>query len=180
MAVVDAVLSRVPQPYRNTLVKHREMVKFALVGGTCFLIDLVIWYALQLTVLTYKPTVAKAISVLIATIVSYILNREWSFRTRGGRERQHEAALFFVVSGIGLVLNTLPVYVAYNLLELREPYVSNVTEEISKFVAGAIIGTLIAMVFRYWAMKKYVFPDADARPGRNSHLTAVPDNESKA
>ena len=46
----------------------------------------------QGTVLETKPLTAKIIAVLVATIVSYVLNREWSFRTRGGRERHHEAA----------------------------------------------------------------------------------------
>ena len=51
--------------------------------------------------------VTLVIAVVVATIISYILNREWSFRTRGGRERHHEAALFFLVNGIGIVLGTV-------------------------------------------------------------------------
>jgi hypothetical protein len=40
------------------------------------------------------------------------------------------------------------------------------TQEVSDFVFGSIIGTLVAMVFRWWAFKKWVFPDENARPGR--------------
>ena len=39
------------------------------------------------------------ISGIVAVIASYVLNREWSFRDRGGRERHHEALLFFAFSG---------------------------------------------------------------------------------
>ena len=60
------------------------------------------------TVLENKVVTAKAISILIATILSYILNREWSFSRRGGRERHHEAMLFFLVNGIALGLNLIP------------------------------------------------------------------------
>ncbi|MFD1051596.1 GtrA family protein, partial [Kibdelosporangium lantanae] len=73
--------------------KHRELVRFAVVGGICFAVTNAVNYALKLTVLTDKPVTALVTAVIIATIVSYVLNREWSFRTRGGRERHHEAAL---------------------------------------------------------------------------------------
>ncbi|WP_432278936.1 GtrA family protein [Nocardia brasiliensis] len=43
-----------------------------------------------------KPVTANMVAVLIATVVSYVLNREWAFTSRGGHERRHEAALFFV------------------------------------------------------------------------------------
>ena len=38
-------------------------------------------------------------------MLSYVLNREWSFSQRGGLERHHEATLFFVVNGLAMVLN---------------------------------------------------------------------------
>ncbi|GAA4204215.1 hypothetical protein GCM10022252_62980 [Streptosporangium oxazolinicum] len=66
-----------------------------------------------------------------------------SFRTRGGRERRHEAALFFLVSGVGL----------------ETPDVSVVTQEIADFISAQIVGTLIAMIFCFWALRKWVFPD---------------------
>jgi putative flippase GtrA len=93
-----------------------------------------------------------------------VLSREWSFRTRGGRERQHEAALFFVISGIAVGLNSLPLAISRYLLELRTPYVGLLTQEIADYVSGMILGTLTAMVFRWWAFKKWVFPLAGARP----------------
>ena len=91
-------MSRLPEPLQFLLNKHREMIRFAVVGGTTFLIDNGVWYALKLTVLTDKVVTAKVIGVLVAIIASYVLSREWSFHTRGGRERHHEAALFFLVS----------------------------------------------------------------------------------
>ena len=54
---------------------------------------------------------------------SYILNREWSFRDRGGRERHHEALLFFVVSGVGVVLAMVPLWISSYVFMLRVPMV---------------------------------------------------------
>jgi putative flippase GtrA len=164
MALIETALARIPEPLRSVLIKHRELLKFAVVGGICFVVTTVVNYALKITILNEKPVTALAIAVVIATIVSYILNREWSFRTRGGRERHHEAALFFLISGIGVGLNSLPLYVSRYLLHLQVPQVSLLVQEVADFFSGMILGTLIAMVFRLWAFKKWVFPQAGARP----------------
>ncbi|GGN69030.1 sugar translocase [Actinoplanes lobatus] len=149
----------------TTLVRrHHEAVKFLLVGGICFVTTTVINYALKLTVLHDKPVTALAVATIIATVLSYVLNREWSFRTRGGRERHHEAALFFSVSAIGIALNSLPLAVSRYVLMLHVPEVSRPVQEVADFVSGIVIGTLIAMCFRLWAFKRFVFPQSDVRP----------------
>lgn len=163
MTVIESVLARVPEPLRSLLLRHRELLKFGVVGGTAFLVDNGVWYLLKLTVLTEKPTTAKAIAIVIATIASYILNREWSFRTRGGRERHHEALLFFLFSGIGLVINLIPLLMSRYLFDLEVPHVSLLVQEIADFTSGSIIGMLLAMFFRFWAFRRWVFPDEMGR-----------------
>ena len=179
MSVVDSTLSHVPEPVRSLLLKHRELLKFAVVGGFCFLITLTVNYGLKLTVLQEKPVTAQAIAVIISTIVSYILNREWAFRTRGGRERHHEAALFFLISGIGVVLNTLPLWISRYAFQLEVPHVTRFVQEFADFSSGMIIGTLVAMVFRWWAIKKWVFPTENVRPGKVRRLRAVDGTTNK-
>jgi putative flippase GtrA len=159
VAVVETVLTHVPEPLRSVLIRHRELLKFGVVGGTAFLVDNGVWYLLKLTVLEPKPTTAKAIAILVATIVSYILNREWSFRTRGGRERHHEATLFFLISGFAIVINLIPLLISRYVLQLEVPHVSRFIQEFADFTSGSIIGMLLAMAFRFWAFKRWVFPD---------------------
>jgi putative flippase GtrA len=164
MALIETALNRVPEPLRSVLIKHRELLKFAVVGAINFVVTVAVNYALKLTILNEKPVTALAIAVVIATIVSYILNREWSFRTRGGRERHHEAALFFLINGIGVGLNSLPLAVSRYLLHLQVPQVTLLAQETADFVSGMILGTVLASAFRLWGYKKWVFPHADARP----------------
>ena len=166
-------MSRLPEPLQFLLHKHREMIRFAVVGGTTFLVDNGVWYALKLTVLTDKVVTAKVIGVLVAIIASYVLSREWSFHTRGGRERHHEAALFFLVSGLGVAINIVPLWLSRHLIGLQAPFVSAMTEEIADFVSGSIIGMLLATGFKFWAMRRWVFPDAGARPDRRVHPISV-------
>ena len=101
--------------------------------------------------------------MLVATIVSYVLNREWSFRTRGGRERHHEAALFFLISGVGVAVYTAPLAISRYVFHLSEPSVSLLTQEIADFVSGQILGVLVGMAFRWWAFRQVRVP-ARGRP----------------
>jgi putative flippase GtrA len=162
--VIDAVLSRLPRPLRELLYKHRELLKFAVVGGICFVIDTAVLEVLTHTVMDTKPVTAKFISTTIATIASYYMNKEWSFRTRGGRAGHHEMALFFLFSALAVIVTTAPLWLSRYAFHLETPYISRAGQEIADLVSAQIIGTLLAMVFRYWAFRRFVFPDADARP----------------
>lgn len=159
MSFADATIARLPRFIRPVAERHHELIKFGIVGATTFVIDSGIFYALKLTILEPKPLTAKIISGIIAVIASYILNREWSFRDRGGRERHHEALLFFAVSGIGVIIAMLPLWVSSYMLQLRVPNVSLTVENIADFISAYIVGNLLQMAFRFWAFRRWVFPD---------------------
>ncbi|NNH70293.1 GtrA family protein [Nocardia uniformis] len=159
MSFVDDVVRRLPTPLRDLAIRHHELIKFAIVGATTFIIDSGIFYFLKLTILEPKPVTAKIISGVIAVIASYILNREWTFGNRGGREKHHEALLFFAVSGVGVVLSFLPLWASRYIFHLQVPEVSLTVENITDFIAAFIIGNMLQMIFRFWAMRRWVFPD---------------------
>lgn len=159
VSFADVTIARLPEPVQPLAQRHHELIKFAIVGATTFVIDSVIFYTLKLTVLEPKPVTAKVIAGIVAVIASYILNREWSFRDRGGRERHHEALLFFGVSGVGVVLAMLPLWFSSYVLDLRVPHVSLTTENIADFLSAYLLGNLLQMAFRFWAFRRWVFPD---------------------
>jgi putative flippase GtrA len=163
VTVVETALGFLPPPYRAVAIRHRELLKFALVGGTTWVIDTAIFLVLKSTILEPKPVTAKVISVLVATLASYGLNRGWSFRTRGGRERHHEAVLYVLISGISVVVYAGPLWLSRYALDLRVPAVSLLTEHWADFISGQIIGVLVGMAFRWWAFRRFVFPHEDVR-----------------
>jgi putative flippase GtrA len=163
VSFADATIARLPRPIRPFAERHHELIKFAIVGGTTFIIDSAIFFTLKLTILEPKPVTAKIIAGVVAVIASYILNREWSFRDRGGRERHHEALLFFGVSAVGVVLAMAPLYFSSYVLGLRVPEVSLTMENIADFVSAYVVGNLFQMAFRFWAFRRWVFPDELAR-----------------
>ena len=145
MSFTDATIARLPRPIRPYFERHHELIKFAIVGATTFIIDSAVFYTLKLTVLEPKPVTAKIIAGIVAVIASYILNREWSFRNRGGRERHHEALLFFAFSGVGVLLSMAPLWFSSYVLQLRVPDVSLTVENIADFISAYIIGNLLQM-----------------------------------
>jgi len=159
VSFADATIAHLPRPIRPFAERHHELIKFAIVGGTTFIIDSTIFYTLKLTILEPKPVTAKIIAGIVAVIASYILNREWSFRDRGGRERHHEALLFFAFSGVGVVLSMIPLWISSYVLQLRVPEVSLTAENIADFISAYLIGNLLQMGFRFWAFRRWVFPD---------------------
>ncbi|MEN3321671.1 MAG: hypothetical protein V7643_5073 [Mycobacterium sp.] len=163
MSFTDATIARLPGAIRPYFERHHELIKFAIVGATTFIIDSAVFYTLKLTVLEPKPVTAKIIAGIVAVIASYILNREWSFQNRGGRERHHEALLFFAFSGVGVLLSMAPLWFSSYVLLLRAPDVSLTVENIADFVSAYIIGNLLQMGFRFWAFRRWVFPDEFGR-----------------
>ncbi|MGO4442644.1 GtrA family protein [Mycobacterium sp. 2YAF39] len=163
MSFTDATIARLPSPIRPYFERHHELIKFAIVGATTFVIDSAVFFTLKLTVLEPKPVTAKIIAGVVAVIASYILNREWSFRDRGGRERHHEALMFFAFSAVGVLLSMAPLWFSSYVLMLRVPEVSLTVENISDFVAAYVVGNLLQMAFRFWAFRRWVFPDEFGR-----------------
>jgi putative flippase GtrA len=164
--LTDRALTVLPPAIRKHVLKRREEVKFAIVGAFCYFLTTAVYYALKLTVLAAKSVTALTLATIFASVVSYLLNREWSFRTRGGRRRHHEASLFFVFSAIAVAITVAPQAASRYVFELRTPYVSRPVQEIADFVSGLVVGTVLGMVFRLWAFRRWVFPQAGVRPRR--------------
>ncbi len=152
MNLTDRVREHLPE-------KYRELAKFIVVGGSSWVLDTGIFTLLSHTVLYDRVITSKIISVLVSTIFNYILNREWSFKARGGRERHHEAMLFFLVSAIALVVNLIPLWLSHYVFGINTTNYSQLTVSIVDFISANVIGTLLAMAFRFWAYRRWVFPD---------------------
>ena len=152
--------SLAPTRVTALLSRHGELVRFAIVGASTFVVDTAVFLLLENTILEPKPVTAKILAVLVATIVGYLANREWSFRARGGLARPREATLYFVVSGIALAVNAAPLALSRYVFHLATPYVSDLAEQVADLVSAQIVGTLLAMAFRWWAFRRWVFPAA--------------------
>ncbi|MET9492055.1 GtrA family protein [Nocardia sp. NPDC006630] len=160
--MVEFVAARLPRRMLSVFVRNAELLKFLTVGGIAFVTTTALFFGLKWTILHEKPITANIVATVIATVVSYVLNREWAFTARGGRQRRHEATLFFVVAGLGAGITVLPLWVSRYVFLLCTPHVSLLVENIADFISATVLGTLLATAFRWWAMRKFVFPETVA------------------
>lgn len=139
--------------------RYREFAKYITVGATAWVIDAAIYTALIGTVMPNESVWAKVISMLISTVYSYILNRQWSFNTRGGRRLRSEATLFFIFNGLAFLINLVPLVLTHYIFGIRVAGgYPRLTVTLVDWVMANIVGTFIAMIFRYWSYRKFVFP----------------------
>lgn len=151
-----------------------RLIRFLGVGGLCFIITLVTNYALKFTVLQAHPTTAFLIANTVATAVSFVLSRQFTFQDRNqGRRKRVQLTLFLVIAVIAILINSAPVYVSRWWLGFHYPHVSLLSQEIADFVSGPLIGTVLATVFRWWALHRFVFPDHRRAAGR-TEVTPAP------
>ena len=137
---------------------HRELVKFGAVGLLAFVVDAGSFNLLQHGLLGVagplegKVLSAKTASVVLATIAAWLGNRYWTFRRRPRNAATREFVLFFALNaaGLGIALGCLGV--SHYLLGLRTPLADN--------IAGNVVGLALGTLFRFWAYRRFVFPDA--------------------
>jgi len=137
---------RVMRPGLERLV--RELAKFGAVGALGFLVNVAIF---NLCIHTFQlaPIRSGVISQVVAIGTNYLGNRYWTYRHIDKNRIHRETVLFFLFSGVGLVLEN-------GILALSHygfGYTSPLADNIAKNVIGLAIGT----AFRFWAYRTWVF-----------------------
>lgn len=129
-------------------VVYREILKFGIIGGIAFVIDVGVMNLLRHTVLEDKPSTAKVISATLATLFAWAGNRTWTFRHRRSRPMHHEVALFFVTNIIAMLIGVGSIAFSHYVLDLTSLFADNVAN---------IVGIGLGTIFRFWAYRQYVF-----------------------
>ena len=125
-----------------------EAAKFGVVGVVGVLITNV-GYALLHTRFGTGPVTAATIATIVATAVSYVANRYWSFRHRERTSVAREGVIFFVLNGIGLLIQDAAV--AFNFYIL-----GNGHNKAAEFIA-LNVGIALATLFRFWSYRRWVW-----------------------
>jgi len=144
---------------RFKLLIH-EVAKFGAVGAVGLVVA---WGGTNLLHfgLGMGPLTSNTIATVAATTLAYIGNRYWTFRHRADSGLGREYFLFFVLNGVGLLIQLLCIGFTHYTLKLDDQFSYNVA-----LAVGIGLGTL----FRFWSYKKWVFlppqlPKVDAHTG---------------
>lgn len=140
-----------------------ELTRFGTVGVIAYVIDVALFNLLLVTSVgdslgtASHPIAAKAISVAIAVVVSWLGNRYWTYRAQRGRTKRGELALFLLANLAGMAVSLGCLVISHYILQLTSPLADN----ISANVVGLALGTAL----RWWLYRTYVF-SAGAGGGR--------------
>ena len=141
-----------------------EFAKFAVIGIAGVFITNAVYDLLNLH-LGIGPVTSATIATIIATIISYLGNRYWSFRTRQRTGVARELIVFAVLNGIGLLIQDAAVAFNSYLLHLQH----NPT---AAFLA-LNIGIVLAMLFRFWSYRRFVWVAPPARQAERAEQGPV-------
>ncbi|MCE0536809.1 GtrA family protein [Kineosporia rhizophila] len=147
---------------RSVDLLYREVMKFGAVGGVAFVVDTGVFNLLlhsavgEAVGLDHKPLTAKTISVLVATVVSWLGNRYWTFRHRRRASVRREFVLFGVMNGAGLAIALACLGFSRYILDLDSPLADN--------ISGNVIGLALGTLFRFWAYRTFVFTHDHQHP----------------
>lgn len=141
-------------PFRRVIT---EFSKFGVVGLIALIVDVglfnLLLYASPGEVFSDKPITAKAASVIVATTVSYSLNRIWTFSDRARTGMVREYVLFVVLNGVAMLITLGTLWFSHYALGLTSPLADN--------VSANIVGLVLGTAFRFWSYRKWVFPEED-------------------
>ncbi len=150
--------------YERFRVLIHEFAKFGVIGITGVLITNG-GVALLHNHFGVGPITATTASTIVATVVAYLGNRYWSFRHRERTGVGRETLIFFVLNGVGLLIQDAVVGFNYYALGLRN--------KPAEFVA-LNLGIAVATVFRFWSYRKWVWlapsPEGRVRADRRQGL----------
>ncbi|MGL5852730.1 MAG: GtrA family protein [Phycicoccus sp.] len=131
----------------------RQLVKFGMVGGAGFVVDVGGFNLLRFAggegPLYDYPLTAKVVSGAAATVVSWLGNRYWTFRHTRRDAAHHEFVLFAVMASIGTGIAMLCLWFSHYVLDFTSPIADN--------IAANGVGLALAMAFRFWAYRRHVF-----------------------
>jgi putative flippase GtrA len=131
-----------------------QFAKFGVIG----VIGLIITnggYDLLHDELGVGPLTSTTSATIVATAVAFVGNRHWTFRDRERTGVARESVVFFILNGIGLVIQDAAVGFNYYIVDLHD--------KASGFIA-LNVGIAIATVFRFWSYRKWVWAGEQGSP----------------
>jgi len=128
--------------------EFRRVLAFIVVGGLGFVTDALV-LTLLVSVLVVNVYLARALSFVPATLVTWLLNRSWAFRASAApaNERQREYLKYFVVQTGGVLVNFAVFSLMVALLPALRAYP----------VIPLAVGSLFGLVVNYSGARWWVF-----------------------
>jgi putative flippase GtrA len=112
------------------------------------------------------PYKAITIATILATVITYLGNRYWTFRHREGKGTTRDSVLFFVLNGVGLIIY----WGCIGVIDL-----AGLRKDLAWYNVALVVGTALGTLFRFWSYRKWIWlekalPTTEARDGERAPI----------
>ena len=136
-----------------------EIIRFAVTGGVCFLVELAVLILLKGS-LGIDTLIATPIAFLVSVILNYLLCVIWVFRGTKNRGAGAKAG-FLITSLIGLGLNELLMLLFRLILGEDAVILTLGSRTVNMYVLNKCLATLIVMIWNYFSKRAVLYRKAE-------------------
>jgi len=144
----------------NARARHLgpEAVRFGIVGLSGVAVQVGTFNLLRYAgprdvgVLEARPITAQVLAIGLATVVTYLGNRYWTYRHRARGPVWRELGVFVLLNGIAIAIGSACLALSHYALRLTSPLADN--------LSGNVIGLGLGTLFRFWSYRRFVFVGA--------------------
>lgn len=138
----------------------KEIMKFVLTGGLCFLIEYAALVALK-ELAGLDVLIATPLAFLVSVVVNYLMCMAWVFD--GAKNGSRSAQLAFALTSVmGLGLNWLIMWLLTSLWGQDAVLITVAGLPVKVYMVNKVIATLLVMIWNYLT-KRRVLKGADNR-----------------
>ena len=138
------MVSTVTELYGRFQHLIHEGGKFLVVGGIGAVVTIGGATALQES----AELKAVTITAVVATIVTFLGNRYWTFKHREGNGTARDSIVFFFLNGVGLIFYYGCIWLIKDVAGLKGTF---------WYLVELVTGTGLGTIFRFWSYRKWVW-----------------------
>lgn len=172
---VERLILAIAGRFGDKAKEVERFIKFLVVGGLGFVVDLGTLVVLQATILpptdTVRVAIATTIAFIAAIISNFIWNRFWTYPDSRSRSARTQFIQFAFISVVGWLARTAWISWAYTPLgQLLFPLIERVIPSFAATpnaearigsIAAQFIGVVVVMFWNFFANRYWTYRDVD-------------------
>ena len=120
-----------------------QLIRYTIVGGGAFLLDISILYLLTDKVKVHYA-ISAALAFLVGLLVNYVLSKRWVFSRSAVESRTTEFMIFFIIGIVGLGINEIVMIIFTEVMLIY-------------YLASKMISTITVYFWNFFARKFILF-----------------------
>src|SRR5215475_11707294 len=141
---ISQVMSSISELYARFRQLIHEGFKFLIIGAVGAIVTFGVANALH----SVGPYKAITIATILATVITYLGNRYWTFSHREGKGTTRDSIMFFFLNGVGLVIY----WGCIGVIDL-----AGLRHNLVWYNIALVVGTGLGTLFRFWSYRRWIW-----------------------